>query len=157
MKAFCYSPRQFNGAFTFLEVKSYDLWKECRHHNYSSLLFPVSLFSCSFICCMSVFFRCPGASCGPRTREGRFPAGDPETGAAAEKPAEAPAWFWSTKPRGNRRKAQFLCQRADLCEWWLQSNRTGRIFFVGLKMTPNSEIYTDREIVLLNSCGFCVR
>lgn len=35
-------------------------------------------------------FWCPGTSCGPGTREGLLPAGDPETGAAAEESTEAP-------------------------------------------------------------------
>lgn len=45
-----------------------------------------------------------GTSCGPGTREGLLPAGDPETGAAAEESTEASGRLGAKKPRGNRRK-----------------------------------------------------
>ena len=64
-----------------------------------------SIYFCLFRFCifMSLFWH-PGTSCGPRTREGFLPAGDPETGAAAEESTEASDRLWAKKPRGNRRK-----------------------------------------------------
>lgn len=94
--------------------------------------------------------RCTGTSCGPRTREGFLPAGDPEAGAAAEEPTEATERLRAKKPRGNRRNAcvrghcASVSERIALLnvnaefEVTQRNNRAGRVTCAALKMTPNT-------------------
>lgn len=94
--------------------------------------------------------RCTGTSCGPRTREGFLPAGDPEAGAAAEEPTEAAERLRAKKPRGNRKNTCVRGHRALVSEHIAfvnvntelevaqRYNRAGRVTCAALKMTPNT-------------------
>lgn len=62
---------------------------------------------------LSLFSWCSGTSGRSGARKGLLPAGDPETGAAAEEPAEAAAWLWAQKPGGNGRKLSSLPEDRD--------------------------------------------